>query len=297
MDNRDLWTLMGEVSRTITPTYEPVFVRFCRENGLDPWTFGLLLAAYTFEPESITPAKLQVRGPYTAVSSYLERLLRAAEKGLLVETGPGEFHLTPRGRKEIEHVLAEGRSAMAAADPLPLAAGRELADLLDRLVQASLATPPPPDTWSIGLSLKLMPATEPPLPYVEQALSCLAGYRDDAHLAAWQPSGLSAAALEALTLIWRQEASSLEEVGQRLSFRGHALSIYAAALAELRQRGFLAGPDAGLHLTENGRLFRERVERETNDYFFAPWGCLAFAEREQLARLLARLRDGLQAAG
>ena len=38
---------------------------------------------------------------------------------------------------------------------------------------------------------------DPPLPYAEQALSCLAAYRDDAHLSAWRPSGLSAPALEA----------------------------------------------------------------------------------------------------
>ena len=297
MDNPDLWLLMGTTSRAIAPSYEPVFDRFCADFDLDAWTFGLLLAAFTFQPESITPARLQVRGPYTAASSFLERLLRAAEKGFLVETAPGVFHLTAKGRQEIERALVEGRAAMAAADPLPAPESRELADLLGRLVQASLATPSPPDTWSISLSLKLMPVIQPPLPYIEQALSCLAGYRDDAHLAAWQPSGLSAAALEALTLIWRGEAASLALVARRLSARGHAVEVYAHALAELRQRGFLEGPDAGFYLTENGRLFRERVEQETNDYFFAPWDCLAPAERERLALLLTRLRDGLQVAG
>ena len=297
MDNSDLWLLMGATSRAVTPTYEPVFDRFCTENGLNPWTFGLLLAALTFEPKAISPARLQVRGPYTAASSFLERLQSAAEKGFLVETAPGEFHLTARGRRDMERRLVDGRAAMAAADPLPAPESRELADLLGRLVQASLATPPPPDTWSISLSLELMPAIQPPLPYIEQALSCLAGYRDDAHLAAWQPSGLSAAALEALTLIWRGEVASLALVAQRLSARGHAVEVYANALAELRQRGFLEGPDAGFYLTENGRLFRARVEQETNGYFFAPWDCLAPVERERLALLLTRLRDGLQVAG
>ncbi|MDP2976702.1 MAG: hypothetical protein Q8N45_10895, partial [Anaerolineales bacterium] len=72
---------------------------------------------------------------------------------------------------------------------------QRIALLLCRIVEKSLETPPPPDTWSICLSYKLMPETEPPLPYIEQAVSCLNGYRDDAHLAAWKPGGLDAPAL------------------------------------------------------------------------------------------------------
>lgn len=142
---------------------------------------------------------------------------------------------------------------------LPLADSQRLAILVARIVQASLNTPPPPDTWSIRLSFKLMPASSPPLPYIEQATSCLSSYRDDAHLAAWQPSGLSATALETLTLLWRGEADPLAAVCQRLSRRGHSPDVYAEALKELRTRGFVKGPEAAPRLTEAGRAFREQV--------------------------------------
>jgi len=181
---------------------------------------------------------------------------------------------------------------MADVDPLPPVDSQRLAGLFDRLVQSSLNTPPPPDTWCISLSYKLMPAAHLPLPYTEQAISCLAGYRDDAHLAAWQPSGLSATALESLTFLWRGEADSLDAVCEKLAHRGHPRQVYAGALAELRERGFVAGPDSAPQVTEAGQTFRDQVEADTDRYFFAPWTCLDEAEKAELAGLLTRLRDG-----
>ncbi len=183
---------------------------------------------------------------------------------------------------------------MAQADPLPQADGAWLAGLLDRLVQSSLKALPPPEPWAIGLSYKLMPAAIPPLPYIEQAISCLYAYRDEAHIAAWQPSGLSATALESLTLLWRGEADSLATVCQRLAHRGHPPQAYAEALAELRARGFIEEPEGAPHVTEAGRAFRDQVEANTDRYFFAPWSCLDDAEKAELADLLTRLRDGLR---
>jgi ADP-ribose pyrophosphatase YjhB (NUDIX family) len=296
MDDSALWKLTQEAIAAIVPHYEPVFERFADESGLDGPTWGLLLAALTFEPETTSPARLHVRGPYTAAEGYLARLAAAAEKGYLVQVAPGEYRLTDVGRTQTERLVEEARGAMAAADPFPPADAGRLVGLLDRLVEASLGTPPPPDTWSIRLSHMLMPAPEPPLPYIEQAISCLAGYRDDAHLAAWQPSGLSATALETLTLLWRGEADALDAVCERLARRGHPPRIYVAALAELRERGFVEGTDDAPQVTETGRRFREMVEADTDRYFFTPWACLDDAEKAESGDLLTRLRDGLGGA-
>lgn len=294
MDEYTLWNLVHEAWAALGPHFMPIFERLSAEGGLDSPTWGLLLAALTFEPETTTPARLRVRGPYTAAEGYLARLASAAEKGYLVEVAPGEYRPSDTGRAEAQRSVEEARAAMAEADPLPLADSERLANLLDRLVQASLTTPPPPDTWSISLSYKLMPAASPPLPYIEQAVSCLAAYRDDTHLAAWQPSGLSAMALETLTLLWRDEADSLDALCERLAHRGHPPQIYAEALAEPRERGFIEGPDSAPHVTEAGQGFRDEVEAGTDRYFFAPWACLDNAERAELADLLSRLRDELK---
>jgi len=313
MNDHELWDLLRQAYAAIASRYDPVAERIVTESGVDARTWGILLAVLTF---GLTPSPLHppspllagegkgdwgvearwflVRGPYTAAEAYQSRLAATASKGYLAEVAPGAYRLTETGRAATERFVAELRAAMAQADPLPHAAAARLASLLERLVQASLHKPSPPDTWSISLSHKLMPAADPPLPYSEQLISCLTAYRDDAHLAAWRPSGLSATALEALTLLWRGEADSLEALCQKLAPRGHPRQVYAQALAELRQRGFIAGPDDAPRLTPAGQTFRDQVEAATDRYFFAPWGCLNAGEKEELAGLLIRLQDELK---
>ena len=292
MDEHKLWNLALEALAAIRAHYEPAMERFITESGVTTW--GLLLMALTLEPKTTSPARLQARGPYTAADAYLTRLIAAAEKGYLAEVRPGDYRLTDTGRVETHRFVEELRAAMAEADPLSKADSERLANLLDRLVRASLNTPSPPAIWCISLSHKLMPAASPPLPYIEQAISCLAAYRDDVHLAAWQPSGLSATVLETLTFLWRGEVDSLDALCERLAHRGHPRQVYSQALAELRERGFIEGPDSAPQVTEAGRAFREQVEADTDRYFFAPWACLDDAGKAELADLLTRLRDGLK---
>jgi len=232
--------------------------------------------------------------PYTAAQNYQDRLVAAAGQGYLAENAPGEYRLTDLGRRETGRFIEAVRAAMAQVDPLPLTDAQRLIELLWRLLGVSLGTPPPPDTWSIRLNFKQMPPREPPLPYIDQALTCLFGYRDDAHLAAWRPSGLSAPALETLTVLWNGESDALDAVCERLARRGHPRQVYADALAELRQRGWVEGPDDAPRVTASGQGFREQVEADTERYFFAPWAALDGNEKAELGQLLTRLRDGLK---
>ncbi|MGB9723931.1 MAG: helix-turn-helix domain-containing protein [Chloroflexia bacterium] len=291
MDVQVLWQQAREVWEAIYALYRPVVDRLSVECG-PAW--GILVAALTFEPETTTPERLQVRIPYTAAALYRARLEELAGRGLLVEVGHREYRLTEDARQRLLRAVEEMRARMDQADPLPPAEGARLAGLLGRLARSALEAPPPPEPWSIRLSWKLMPPERPPLPYIEQAISCLNAYRDDAHLAAWHPSGVSAAALEALTLLWRGQADSLETLFARLAYRGHSPPAYAEALAELRARGWLEGPDEAPRLTAAGCAFREQVEADTDRYFFAPWSGLEAAEQEEMGRLLLRLRDGLK---
>jgi hypothetical protein len=290
-----LWALIREAHSAIAETYTATAERLSAQAGLDYTGWGLLLAAVTFEPQTITPDRLRVRGPYTSADYFHERLRMLAAQGFLAETAPGEFRLTGKGSTFMHGFIAATREDMALADPLPPDDSLRLARLLRKLVQYSLDTPPPPDIWSIWLAYTLMPQPDPPLPYTEQAISCLAAYRDDAHLAAWQPDSLSASELEALSLLWRGDADSLAGLIDRLARRGYPAEHYAQAIQALRLRGFVAGDDAALQVTESGRAFRARVEADTDAFFFAPWECLKKSERDEMAALAARLRDGLRA--
>ena len=258
--------------------------------------WGLLMAVKSFEPEETTPAHLIVRSPYTSIEFYQQRLETARRDGFLDVVSEGSYRLSPTGRACVDSLIAQARAVMADVDPLPQPNSILLAELLDRIIQASFTIPPPPEKWSIQLSYKLMPPPQPALPYIEQEFTALAGFRDDAHLAAWQVSGLSATALETLTLFWNGEATSLDSLCKRLERRGQTCHIYKDSLEELRRLGYLQGSDHAPWITGAGRVFRNRVEDDTNRYFFAPWACLSNKDKKTLADLLTDLKVGLESA-
>jgi hypothetical protein len=294
MNDQTLWNLVREVWAELGAHFEPVIEKRINESGLDGRRAGLLLAAATFEPENTTPGHLLVRGPYTAAEEYLARLRSLAEAGYLEEVSPGSFRLTPQGDQWKDEFLAIARQAMVEADPLAKEDSLRLAEIIDKLIKACLETPPPPDTWSIRLSSKLLPDKEPPMPFIEQAITCLSAYRDDSHLAAWQESGLSATALEVLTLVWRDQVSSLDTLTDSLAHRGHPRTVYADAVNELHARDFIKGTHHEIRLSEDGHSFREQVEMDTDRYFFAPWERLDESEREEFRQLLTQMKEGLE---
>jgi hypothetical protein len=293
MDDLKLWNLVNDAWNALSLHFEPVIEKLDAEFDLEPRMWGMLLACLTFEPEDTTPAHLMIRNPYTAAEVFLERLSDIAGKNCLAEVARGRYRLTDLGQSIAQRFMVELRAAMVAVDPLPAEDSAKLATFASRLVERSLRTPPPPDTWSIGLSYKLMPELQPRLPYIEQAITCLAAYRDDAHLAAWRKTGLSATALEALTLLWRGEVNSFDTICERLAYRGHNCQVYINVLSELRNRGFIDWPEDLLKLTASGGSFRDQVESDTNHLFFAPWSCLSAAEKDEMSSLLTSLMKGL----
>lgn len=289
MDDLLLWKQMRESWMKIEASFDPAIKPIVAESELNIREWMLLIAALTFEPEETTPSHLLVRGPYTSSDQYLSRLENAADRGYLENRSNNSFRLSDKGREAVLNFIKVAREAMVAAALLPVEDARTLIELLECLVKNSLDTPPPPNTWSIKLSYKLMPAYEPAMPYIEQAISCLSAYRDDAHLASWQSSGLSAIALESLTLIWRGQVSTLHQLTEKLAFRGHPDKVYRDAMAELRAHDYISGFQNVMRVTEEGKLFRDRVEASTDHYFFAPWSCVNADEKEQMAEILKQI--------
>ncbi len=99
MENESLWSLTREAFKLLRSSYEPAVEPIIQTSGLDARSWGLLIAARTFEPEYISPAHLMVRGPYTSAEQYLGRLEAAAAKNYLQEVSPGIFKLTKKGNE------------------------------------------------------------------------------------------------------------------------------------------------------------------------------------------------------
>jgi len=129
---------------------------------------------------------------------------------------------------------------------------------------------------------------------LDQYLSDLSAYRDDAHLASWRHHGVSGQVWETLTMVWRHEVKTLDELCARLQRRGFAREDYALALQELVERGWLAQDGENYSVTARGDALRLEAEEATNRYFYAAWDCLTEAEIEDLRDLLTRFGAALK---
>jgi len=204
------------------------------------------------------------------------------------------YSLTELGRWAAERLIEAGYAQMATLQPLPEEALEHLADLLMRLVQSCLAAPEPPEKECLRLSRRMDPGAEAcGVIRIDQYLSDLAAYRDDAHLAAWRPHAVEGPAWEAFTYLWRGEAATLDDLCQKLKHRGFTREDYQCALAALLERGWVAESAGAYRVTEVGNEIRQAAEETTDRYFYAPWACLSAEEVADLQSALVRFRDAL----
>ncbi|MCP4165483.1 MAG: hypothetical protein GY759_06270 [Chloroflexi bacterium] len=289
-----IWRSMLEVGASLTAHLSPTLRYYENKTGIGGWSWFTLLRVRAFEPTPTTIEGLLLLSPYDSAGRYRPHLNQALKQAYLLEQPTGTFCLTDTGRLAVDQFIADLRAVMVAFDPLSLQEGGRLAHCLKRLVQASLLVLPAAAPAAITHSYRLMPDRSPSLPFIEQCISCLAAYRDDCHIAAWQPGGLAGPALEALTLLIRGRADSLQSLHVQLVRRAQPRQAYRAALVELRERGYIEGPDDALIATEPGRDYRQQVEEETDRLFFKPWAGLDESELNDVHDLLILLGDGLQ---
>jgi DNA-binding MarR family transcriptional regulator len=207
----------------------------------------------------------------------------------------GGYRLTVAGRHAALASIRAAHDRLATLDPLPADETRRLLDLLHRLVDATLAAPEPAEKHYLHRSRLLDPGADAaPATRIDQYLTDLALFRDDAHLAAWRPHQIDGHAWEALTLIWRGAATTPEALAEQLPRREYTQAAYAAALQTLIERGWVAERDGAYYVTEQGRALRQHAEDETDRLFYQPWHFLDDGAAQELRTLLTRLHDRAQ---
>ena len=165
--------------------------------------------------------------------------------------------------------------------------------LLERIVTACFNSPF--EKWSLTTTHHLASAGEvAALARIDQALDDLNAFRDDAHLAAWQPMGVTGQAWELFTFLWRGEVKNADEMVEKATVRGHSREAYQSALEDLIGRGWVrAVSESAFEVTEVGRQVREEAEVATDHNFYTPWQVLNDSEVEDMCELLARLKTAL----
>jgi len=292
-----LWDLSGAVAQAIPTVVRNEVNSLFEKHGLDkPGHFFLLLTAKRLEPDPISVARLSARGPYNNPTVYDTFLTEVAEAGFIAPRKKnGGYELTEKGRTALQELNHTFYTKLGELSPLPEENLIQIESLLGKVSQACLDAEEPANKPHISTIRRAHPDQEyGPLAKIDQHLDDLHGFRDDAHIAAWEPYEVSGYVWETLTLLWRDEAHTAKELAER-PFRGYSEETYTGAFTTLISRGWAEETDNGYRITEKGRAVRQQAEEKTNAYFFAPWACLSAAEKIQLHNLLTQLKNNLQA--
>jgi hypothetical protein len=130
---------------------------------------------------------------------------------------------------------------------------------------------------------------------IDQSLTDLFWFRDDAHVAAWRKAGFNSIFIEVLTLLWRGEAHDVDGLSAALSERrGYARDDYASCVRTLAKRGLVDASRPALTVTATGRAVRDDIEAMTDRYYMFPWATLLPVEVKQLRDLLRRFTSALK---
>lgn len=240
-----------------------------------------LVQAAEFDPAPLSVDRLRVRDIYASegiVAALLE--LMATEKWFdRAGDDPrhADYALRFEGRAVLDRMHANRRRWLGALGLPPAALRLEavFADLIDR----SLAAPDPPGTWCLAYSRQRAHlAGDSAAARLFQYVADFNAFRDDCHMASWRPLSVAGYAWEAFALVADGAGPTADALFDALAHRGYSVADYAAALADLRARGWIAAGDSGYAITAAGRAVRDEAERQTNTAFYAPWEHLSAAE-------------------
>ncbi len=285
------WPLLLDTLRALGKQYYPAMDDVADKAGIDRGSGGILLSVLSFDPEPVSNEILQKRIPYQAYSTRLEE---AVNLGLLMPLGSGLYRLTEKGQMIGQQIILAAYARMEYLEPMRTSDLHYLTVLLRQLVKASHTSPDPPGKWSITHSRRFDPGESAPLLIqIDQYLSDLAAYRDDAHLAAWQPLGFDGPTWETLSLLWREAPLTVDDLHEKLKHRQHTLATYEQALHTLEEQGYAQSESGTYSLTPEGTQLRQKAEDDTDQYYYAPWDCLTKEDLEALENLLKMLIDGL----
>ena len=227
--------------------------------------------------------------PYaTQWDQHLAASATARDAGLVEETN-GRWDLTQAGRDLVKRVRREADAYLASlASPLPLDDLGRLASLLARAFEATAAGLERRCHSHIPRAQRMAGDSTHPMVALENTVYGLWQARDDCHMAAWQQAGLDGPTLDTLTRIWRNEASSEEDLTSKLTSQRPA--DIAGQLTRLRRDGLVSADDPP-RTTDKGAKARQAIEDETDRLFFFPWpddvGAAAPWIREKLAKVNA----------
>ena len=295
MTPQERFSLIQQAMQAFNPHYRETIQQVFADldiQGVD-WFYSYLASG--LEPEPLTVEILHQMTPYGNRQVQAERLTQTAVNGYLEPIDDDTYRLTDAGRNGVQAFFTAAGEAIGSLAPLPEKKMTRLADLLARIIAATETADPPSQKTHFQVSRVTDPGSKAAAASkIDQYLTDLLRYRDDAHLAAWVDLDVDGRTWDAFTNVWREQANTPTALAEALANRNYTEADYAASLEELAERSWIKKVGDAYQLTENGRKIREDAEETTDRYYFSGWSALNVDETAELDKLLTKLRDRLQ---
>src|SRR5258707_14173892 len=258
--------------------------------GLDRPAYYAMIDLGIQDPRGARPQDVG-NATYRTTDAAIRAPMAAAESVGLVAWREGRWSLTDKGRAALDDFRHALDGYFAGLAPIDAADLEALARSLDDALAACVASADPKTRDHTPRAARYR-WQEPSSAFarLDAAIYGLWQVADDCHGQAWRDAGLTGPVLDVLTRVWRREATADDELAAKIATQRP--EDVRSTLDRLRADGLVAaGP--GLALAEKGTGVRERIEAETDRYFYAPWPDAVGARADWLIDRLSAVNTAL----
>jgi len=258
--------------------------------GLDRPSYFFVVDLGIQDPRGAGPQDIG-NSTYRTTDDALRITAAAGESAGLLTWGDSRWTLTDKGTTVIREFRRAVDAHFASLAPIATDELERLGALLDSAYQAAAAAKEPAtrEHTPRGARYRWQDPSSP-MARLDAAIYGLWQVRDDCHVQAWRDAALTGPAVDVLTRVWRKEAATEADLAGKIP--SQRPEDVRASARQLRVDGLLtSGPELGL--TPNGAALRERIEAETDRYFFAPWPDVVGAATDWVTERLAAVNAAL----
>jgi len=258
--------------------------------GLDRPSYFFVVDLGIQDPRGAGPQDIG-NSTYRTTDDALRITAAAGESAGLLTWGDSRWTLTDKGTTVIREFRRAVDAHFASLAPIATDELERLGALLDSAYQAAAAAKEPAtrEHTPRGARYRWQDPSSP-MARLDAAVYGLWQVRDDCHVQAWRDAALTGPAVDVLTRVWRKEAATDADLAGKIP--SQRPEDVRASARQLRVDGLLtSGPELGL--TPNGAALRERIEAETDRYFFAPWPDVVGAATDWVTERLAAVNAAL----
>jgi hypothetical protein len=265
-------------------------LRAMEKLGLDRPAYFAAIDLGIQDPRGALPTDLG-NSAYRTTDEPQRAPLAAAESVGLVASRDGRWSLTEKGTVTVDELRRAMDAHYASLAPI----GADDLDRLARLFESALAalsTSAAPKTREHTPRAARYRYKEPSsaMARLDAAIYGLWQVRDDCHMQAWRDAGLTGPAMHLFTTIWHKEAATDDELVSKVATQRP--EDVRAGLQRLRASGSVTAAP-GLALTDAGTALRERIEADTDRYFFGAWPDAVGAQAAWMVDRLTAVNAGL----